>query len=223
MQRYNPSEKRGEQQRQKLVKLLQESPKSTKELCKLMNFGRPNLMKHLERLQKEKRVYVHGHIAQWGRPAAIYAAGNLPDVEYVPQSRPGHRPSKAQRIDQILTLLSTRGMSSKQIGAAIFVSPAHVLKFLRVLRDPACRQIHIAKWRHPQESGFTSGGDWTPVYRAGDKPDAPKPRRESSSERHRRLSQNSEYREARNKERVLRYRVERTRNKPQGIFAALGL
>jgi hypothetical protein len=103
-----------------------------------------------------------------------------------------------------------------------------VIKYIRKLREPGNRQLYIAKWLHPREVDpeSTNGGDWAPAYAVGTQPDAPKPPRETSKERHARMHKDREYRRARNAARRERYQRDRivkqhTKSGPQPWFAAL--
>lgn len=80
-------------------------------------------------------------------------------------------PASVQRIERILSALSERPMTMADLCESSHISASWCRVYVQHLRKNG--QIHISGWvRHAQQ------GDRMyprPLYRAGDKPDAPKP------------------------------------------------
>lgn len=223
MPRVNRQKEMGLQREQQIIASLRESPKTNAQLCDATGLRRASIALYLVRLHAEpKRAYIMGHEMRSGSPAPIWAAGDNPDAEYVPQSRPMPKTSAEERIQQVLSLLTSRRMTTRQLANKMHVTQATAGRYVTKLRRDG--KVYVYRWIAPYKAyPGTRAATWIPVYAVGDKPDVPMPAQESSSSRHARLHTSVEYREDRNKKRRLRYVVEKTRKKPNTIFAALGL
>lgn len=224
----NRQRQHGRLQEQRIITSLQQKTKTTQQLADALGMCRSNVAIYLERMRRApRRVFICDYEERTGRPAPIYAAGDKPDVEYAPLSRPTPKTSAAERLSQALRLLAEKPRTLRELGPAMNMVPGAAGKHVRTLRTSKPKQVFIESWRHPSEvSPDGTGGDWAPVYAAGDKPDAPKPPRETGKARHARLHKKKEYRDARNKARRARYQVEKvvkkhTKAGPQPWFAAL--
>jgi hypothetical protein len=198
-------------QEARIIASLAEKPKTVEQLAEEMHLCPSGVALYLKRMRTAHQVYVCDHEKRNGSPAKIWAAGNRPDAEYVPQSRPMPKTSAEERRAQVLELLAEKPRTIRELGPAMHLVSEAAGKYVRALRQPGNRQLHIAKWLHPREVDPTStkGGDWAPVYAVGAKPDAPKPERETSRTRHARMQKDREYRRARNAARRLRYQQDK--------------
>lgn len=224
MPRANSQKEIGLMREQQILSSLRESPKTNAQLCEATGLRRASIALYLVRLHAEpKRAYISGHIMRsHGSPAPVWSAGDKPDVEYVPQSYPMPKTSAAERREQVLSLLTSRHMSMRQLADKMYVTPATAGRYVTKLRRNG--EVYVCRWIAPYNAyPGTRAATWVPVYAVGNKPDVPMPKQESSSARHARLHAHEGYREERNKKRRLRYQVEKTRKKPNTIFAALGL
>lgn len=186
---------------------------------------------HIAALRRSpKQIYICGHDGKAGKPvhggcpAPIWTAGSKPDAEFVPLRSPSPKITSYQRQEQIIAILKRGPRTTAQLSEVMHIVRAKVNDHLRKLRVDGNKRIYIKHWNHPALVARPgTGGDWAPVYAIGDKPDAPKPKKETSKDRHRRLMQDPVYREDRKKGARKRYQITKLRKKPQGIFAALGL
>jgi hypothetical protein len=211
-------------QERRIVESLEAGAKTMHQLCAALGLKGGAISGYLRHLrQAPRRVYVCGHEPRHGRAASIFAAGDKPDVEFVPLARPAPKVSAAQRRQQVLELLVEKPRSRAELAECMHLVTEAAGRYVTELRRPECRQLYIVDWRHPSELHQSNlGGDWTPVYAVGTKPDKKKPV-EGRRARHARLQKDPEYRHARNVKRRARYAVEKHTKKKQGIFAALGL
>lgn len=206
----------------RIVAHLQQGPESADRMCAALGLLYSNLWRYIKRLRAEKRIHISGWEPRQGRPAPIYSAGDRPDVEFVPLRRPVPKISAAQRRVKIIELLTTKPRTSMKLAEAMHVGRDGVLRYLTEMRRE--RAVYVARWQHPNKTrGAGLGGRWSPVYAVGNKPDAPMPPKETSKQRHDRLSKDSAYVARCVRKRKARHTVERHLKKPQGIFAALGL
>lgn len=220
-------------QEARIISSLNKAPKTVEALAAELGRCPSGVSLYLKRMRAEGRLYVSGHIPSLGAfagcPAKIWSVGNRPDVEYVPLRRPTPKTSAQERRDTVLRLLAEQPRTVRALAAAMHIVYETAGRYVGQLRKQERRQVYIAKWSHPREISpeSTKGGDWTPVYAVGKKPDAPKPKRETSKERHARLSKSRAYRKARNAARRDRYnnvdRVLRQHKKqgPQSWASAL--
>jgi hypothetical protein len=220
----NVLRERGIQQRTLIIESLTAAPKTITQLCAALGMGQKNARRYLDRLRTAPRqVFICGHEQRHGRPAPIFAAGDKPDVEYVPLSCPAPKVSAVARRQQVLKLLTERPRTRHELAKCMHMVTHAAGRYVTELRRPDNRQLYIIDWRHPSEvHGGTSGGDWTPVYAVGVKKDKRKPV-EGKAARHARLQKSPAYREDRNIKRRTRYVLQKVTKKKQGIFAALGL
>lgn len=220
---------KGVETNEKILALISARPMSVMQLAEALEMSKAGIANRLVELHAQpRRAHISGFLAKkgnQGRETPVWSAGNLHDVEYVPQSCRSKRVTRDQKREKILQLLKHTPRSVAQLAELIFVVRGTAGGYITRLRKEKVRRIYIIRWDPPIKStGAGRGGDWAPVYAFGSLEDAPKPSRESSSARHARLMRNESYREQRNKERVDRYhQVEKYRKKPNTIFGALGL
>lgn len=74
--------------------------------------------------------------------------------------------SERQRV-RILALIAQEPMSAAEIGEAIFMSTAGILKYMRALRNEVPRRAYISSYV------INGCGRPTPMYSAGSQPDVP--------------------------------------------------
>lgn len=213
-----------------ILDALRAKPMTTQQIADAIGASNSSVAIYLRRLLESvpAKVYVSRYEPNLGkyagRPAPIYSAGNKKSVEFVPLSCPVPKISSAERRAKILELLEAQPMTVNQLAVKMFIVRGTVSKHMTALRNAAERQVYIKSWDHPSKVAEEGkGGDWAPVYAVGDKKDKPKPKQETPSQRHKRLSKDQSYVLQRRLKRRLRYNVEKLRGKPQGIFAALGL
>lgn len=223
MPRVNRQKEIGLLRERQIIASLYNSPKTNAKLCAAVGLGRASVALYLVRLHDEPRqAYIIGHEMRNGSPAPVWAAGDSPDVEYVPQSRPTPKTSAEERIQQVLSLLTSRRMTMRQLASKMYVTQATAGRYVTKLRRDG--KVYVYRWIAPYNAyPGTRAATWIPVYAVGDNLDMPMPKQESSSARHARLHAHEGYRDERNEKRRLRYQVEKTRKKPNTIFAALGL
>jgi DNA-binding transcriptional ArsR family regulator len=216
----------GARYRQAILDLLKEGPKTRQQIMATLGMASASVSSHLRKLHQEpKQAFICDHIPNnQGMPAAVWALGDKPDVEYVPQSRPGKKISAEERRQQVLAKLREKPRSAKELAKVIYLSKKAAGIYITQLRAPENRQLFILKFLPP---GVANPGlrasSWVPVYAVGNKPDAPAPKKETSSARHARLSKSEKYREAERRRGRLYTLIKKTRKNPRGIFSALGL
>lgn len=222
------SHARGEAKSRLIIDTLRRQPMTLHQLAEVLKISESGAKLQLNKLRAEpRRVYISGHNpppARRGQAAPVYSVGNRPDVEYVRINIPGRKTTSAERRQQILDLLTERPRTMADLSEAMHIVREAVGRHMRVLRTQTPRLVYIRCWQHPSKIAASgTGGDWAPVYAAGVKPDKKKPKRETPSERHHRLSLDDAYKAERRKKRVAKYQIEKTRKKPHGPFAALGI
>jgi len=215
---------RAQSQEQRILEALTDRVQTMDQLIETIGLKRAAISGYLRHLRQEpRRVYVCGHEPRLGRAASIFAVGDKPDVEFVPLARPAPKKSAAERRQQVLDLLAEKPRTRAELAQCMHLVTEGAGRYVTALRRPENRQLYIIDWRHPSEvHQSNAGGDWTPVYAVGTKPDKRKPV-EGKRARHARLQKDPEYRHARNVKRRARYAIEKHTKKKQGIFAALGL
>lgn len=219
------SQEMGRQKDRELVDMLRRQPMTISEIAKIVGLTVSAVTYRVTRLRdtKPKRVYIKEFRSNCGiyagRPAPVYAAGFLPDVEFVPLRRPTPKTSGAQRCEQIIAMLLSGPKSSMQMAKKIHLSRDAVLRYVTEMRREG--RIYISRWVHPNELCKGRGGSYTPVYAVGNKKDKPKPRKESSAARNARKRKDPEYVEAERKRAAMRRSKLRLCKTPQNIFSAL--
>ncbi len=211
-----------------ILRALYDKPRTIVELAEVLGTVDSNVWAYLNRMRKAtpKLVYISGYVSNTGkyagRPAPVYSAGSKPDVEFVPLNIRGTKTSAAERREQILALLTEKKMTTLQLAAKLHLCGAAVQQHLKHLRDD--KKVYIAKYQHPKvKNPEGRGSSWAPLYAVGSRKDAPRPKKETTSERHARLRKDPEYLAYVNKRRRLRHELAQIRKKPQNIFSALGL
>lgn len=213
----------GQRRAQAILDLLASGPMSRQQLSRALAAASSSIAMHLERLHAAKRIHVCGHIPNhMGMPATLWALGNLPDVEYVPLSRPMPKTSAAERREQVLRALGKKPRTSLQLAESIHVVKKTASVYIAQLRRD--KRLYIVKWiaggtLYPD----SRASSWVPVYGVGNEPDAPTPKRETRAARHARLSKDSAFRQAERQRARVYYLIKRAKKKPQTIFSALGL
>lgn len=196
----------------RILIVLEEKPRTVKQLACALNLSKSGTALYLKRMQiSPRRIYVCGHATpeSHGSPAPIWAAGDRPHVEYVPLARRAPKLSAERRCDRILALLTEKPYTLRQLSQRVHLVPEAVGRYVWILRK--AKKAYIARWLHPREVNpeNRNGGDWAPAFSAGDRPDAPKPKRETSKERHARLQKSKAYREAKAAAQRARYQQEK--------------
>lgn len=217
---------KGMRRDQSIIDELARKPQTTADLAEILGCCASNVSVCIMRLMKEspRRIHISGHksnVGKWaGRPAAIYSAGDAPDVEFVPLNISTRKQSAEDRQNKTIELLKKKRMTSTELSNAMYLTRATILNHLSALKKTG--KVYIAYYRHPKEvNPDCRGGAWSPVYAVGNKEDAPAPKQKTSAERHAEMYQSPAYREQEKKRRRLRYLVEKSRKKPNTIFGAL--
>jgi hypothetical protein len=202
---------KGKLQEERIIASLFVAPKTVEQLASALGKCPSGIALYLKRMRAERRVFICSHEKRNGSPAKIWAVGDRADVEYVPLDRPTPKISAAQRRAQVLRLLKEQPRTIRQLAPLMHTVYETAGRYVGQMRKGANRQIYILTWRHPRETNpnSTYGGDWAPVYAVGNEPDAPKPARETSKERHARAHKDKEYRKARNAQRRTRYQQDK--------------
>jgi hypothetical protein len=203
--------RKGKLQEARIISRLSTKPQTVEQLASALGKCPSGIALYLKRMRAEHRVFVCGHEPRHGSPAKVWAVGDRPDVEYVPIDRPTPKISAAQRREQVIALLTEKPRTIRQLAPAMHVVYETAGRYVGQLHKGPNRQVYIQAWRHPRDLNpeNSRGGDWAPVYAVGDKPDAQKPARESSKERHARMHKDREYRRARNAQRRARYQQDK--------------
>lgn len=222
------SRARGEENARLVIDTLRRKPMTVRQLAEALGKSESGIALHLRNLRDNpRRVHISSYYlapGTQGQPAPVWSVGNRPHAEYVRINIPGRKITSTERREQILALLAEKPRTMAQLAEAVHIVREAVGRHMRQLRDPTNKQVYIVRWKHPSKVAEPgTGGDWAPVYAAGNKPDKKKPKRETSIERHQRLSMDDAYKASRRKKRRAHYQIEKTRVKPNGIFAALGL
>lgn len=222
------SRARGEANARLVIDTLRRKPMTVRQLAEALGKSESGIALHLRKLRDNpRRVHISGHYlapGAQGQPAPIWSVGNRPHAEYVRINIPGRKTTSEERRAQILALLAERPRTAAQLAEVLHIVRECVLRHMQPLRTAENRQVYISRWQHPSKIAKPgTGGDWAPVYAAGNKKDKVKPKRETSIERHQRLSLDEAYKASRRKKRREHHQIEKTRARPQGIFAALGL
>lgn len=213
----------GQRRAQAILDLLASGPMSRQQLSKALAAAGSSIAMHLERLHDDKRIHICGHIPNhMGMPATLWGIGNLPDVEYVPQSRPVPKTSAAERCEQVFQALAQQPRTSQQLAEAIHVVKKTASVYIAQLRRD--KRLYILKWLAPGIAyPDARASSWVPVYAVGNHKDAPTPKRETRAARHARLSKDRDFREAERRRARVDYLVKKAKKKKQNIFSALGL
>lgn len=219
------SKQQGELAKQRILEALTGKRLRVVEIVQATGICRSGIAKHLLALHAEpKQIFICGFDPKTkGRPAPIWTAGNQPDVEFVPNTRPTRKTTAAERRDQVLAELKRKPRCARELADDIHVVTGTVVRYITALRRPENRQLFIIRWNHPSKVCKTGeGGDWAPVYAVGTREDVPKPT-ETPSERHHRLMKDDAYREQRRSARRVYYQLEKARKRPNNWASALGL
>lgn len=226
MRRGENMQAKGILRKQVILDLLKTGPKTRKQIVDALGAGSSSISAHLVQLHEApKRIYVCGHEPNHqGMPAKVWALGDKPDVEYVPNERPAAKTSAEERRQQVLTLLREQPRSAQQLVGAIHVVKKTISIYIAQLRDPENRKLFIVKWLPAGEAyPDKRASAWVPVYAVGSKPDAPMPAPETKAARYARMKLSKEFCEGERRRAKIYYTVKKARKKPQGIFAALGI
>jgi hypothetical protein len=226
MSRGSYHKKIGEARAQQLVDALSAKPMTVEQLAAELGMCVSSIAIYVARLRTEpKRIYVSGYARRTsGMPAVIWSAGAQPDVEFVPLSMPTRKTSAAERIEQVLALLTESPRTLRELGDAMHMVRRAAGRYLTILRNQDDKRVYIKAWLHPSV-GFPGqrAGAWAPVYAVGSKPDKPMPAKETSAQRHARRYKRPEIREAEALRRKRDYILKKARSKPTTWLTALGI
>lgn len=161
---------RGLRNEARITALLTGQQLSNQQIADTLSMCRDSAIIYTRRLRDctPKRIYLSGWLhAPKGKPAPLFTAGDLPDLEYVPTRKRKLHDRVQVQIKRITAALA-KPKTAIQLAEAISRSLSRTHKYLTMLRDD--RKVYIADWQHPGKRG-----DLAPIYALGKLPDVPKP------------------------------------------------
>lgn len=204
----------------RILDILASEPMTLRQLADKLGLSLDSLYIYRNRLSSApKRIYVSGYSDTGARPAPLYAAGDLPDVEYVPARKPKlAEDRKTKQRNRLLELLKNDGeQTAEQAGIRLSLSTSRARFYINELRTSSLKQAYIKRWQHPGKRG-----DLAPVYALGNRPDAPKPRTTRAQRYKQEKSDQDKYDHILDQRRT-RYALKRASSKPRSWAYALGL
>lgn len=165
---------RTDRQVKRILDALTGRPMTTVELAAHLNLSVSGVLYCMRPMREVPRqIHVADHITPAhgrGRPAPVYAVGDLPDVEFVaaPKVKPEKKPERIglQRARALEALAEP--MTACQLGAKLFVTHSRARFYIRELR--LAKQAYICGWEPA-----AGQGDIAPIYALGSKRDKKKP------------------------------------------------
>lgn len=174
----NASVGRGQRNEDRVTALLVDAQLSNQQIADALHMSRDSAIIYTKRLRActPKRIYLSGWLhAPKGKPAPLFTAGDLPDVEYL-ASRKRKLPNRVEvQIARIKTALA-EPKTANQLAVAISRCISRTHKYLQMLR--ADKLVYIMDHAAPD-----GRGDQAPIYALGSLPDAVK-HRQTRSERY---------------------------------------
>jgi hypothetical protein len=169
---------RGQRNDARVTALLADNQLSNQQIADALHMSRDSAIIYTRRLRDctPKRIYLSGWLhAPKGKPAPMFTAGDLPDVEYV-TTRKRKLPDRVQvQIERVKAALA-EPMTANQLAVAISRCISRTHKYLRMLRDD--KLVYVMDHAAPD-----GRGDQAPIYALGNLPDAVK-HRQTRAERH---------------------------------------
>lgn len=205
----------------RILAALAVEPLCNRGLAEVIGMGRTGAAKYTERLRAEKRIHICGHTQPLtgGYPRPLYAPGDKPDAVYepkVPKSPKITFDRRAKRIERIVAAM-TKPATSRQIAEACYMDVATVHEYFAIMRESGTH-LHIRRWTQ-----YGKRNAWVPVYALGKRENAPRPATQTRAERYQQYRADPEVVERINANRRHRRRLDGLKQKPAGIFAALGV
>lgn len=214
----NYQKERGERQKHRILALVAAQPMSARELADAVHLTLTGVLIHTKQMMRETprrlRIAAYRPTAA-GKPTPLYGAGSEPDAIYE-RKRKDKQPDRVEaRMAQLVQVLEDGPGTAEQLGMRMNLSTARAREYVRRLR--AMGWAHISDWVAP-----VGRGDLAPCYALGAKKDKPKPR-QTRADRYRKERQDPEkYEHILAQRRHLHQRA-KLRQKPNGIFGALGI
>lgn len=166
-----------ERQTARILKAITTEALTNQQLAARLHMSIDSTRRFLHDLMDEKprRLHISKYVNASNRKAlACYIAGAGKDAKYVPvRKRPANDPRRAaadRKRAEVLRLLALP-QTSDQLAARTGISGSYVDMLLREHRQATPKRVYIKAWLPPLVRG-----SHTPVYAAGDKPDAPRVR-----------------------------------------------
>ena len=174
----NSSVGRGQRNETRVAALLVDNQLSNQQIADALHMSRDSAIIYTRRLRARtpKRVYLSGwRNAPKGKPAPLFTAGDLPDVEYV-TTRKRKLPDRVQLQRARIKVALAEPKTANQLAVAISRSISRTHKYLQMLRADGL--VYILDHAAPD-----GRGDQAPIYALGNLPDAVK-HRQTRAERH---------------------------------------
>jgi predicted ArsR family transcriptional regulator len=167
---------RGERQMLRILDVVTKSPSTARQLAGRLSISGSAILIYTKRMRTAHRLHISDHIhSGGGRPAPIYAAGDLPDVEFVPRRKPKVRDRKTVQRERVIKAFHEPA-TAEQVASSMNLTASRARFYIKELRDQ--KKLYIKEWRSP-----LGRGDLTPVYALGNRPDKPK-KRQTRAERY---------------------------------------
>jgi hypothetical protein len=149
--------------------LLVDKQLSNQQIADALHMSRDSAHIYTRRLRDctPKRIYLCGWLhAPKGKPAPLFTAGDLPDVEYA-STRKSKQPNRAIAQIERIKIALAEPKTANQLAVAIFRCNSQTHKYLRMLRD---EKLVYIKGLAPLDGR----GEQAPIYALGNLPDAVK-------------------------------------------------
>jgi predicted ArsR family transcriptional regulator len=208
-------------QRGRILAAIENEALTAGQLAERLHLTRDGINIHLKAMKeaRPKLIYVAGHLynPEGGRPAPQYRPGNAKDAEYV-KTRAAVRQGRPQVVDvtteRVIELLSRTPMTAHELGAALSLTSSRARWYISQLRAESPKRVHVKRY----QANFASYP--SPVYAAGDKPDAVY-QCKTRKELYREAMRDPDRRERVLRKGRLRHMIATMRKKPVSWFAAL--
>lgn len=212
------------EQQRRILESMNGSKMGHIEVGEAMGFSRTAAQKYMLRMNKgtPKLIYIceYEQPSTGGNPRAIFAVGDLPDVEYQPQyvkKSPRPVPRKIEQQARVIAALA-KPMTGQEVANTIHLCNEQVMIYIKILRESTPKQVFIKGYQKAKHRG-----PWSPIYALGDKPDAPAPKEQTRAERYKKERNDPEFVEREKKRRQHSRMIEKLKKSPVSWAAALGL
>lgn len=192
----------------RILAIIRERPQTSAEIASTIGLKKSMVNLYLRRLNRvvPRRVYIIDHAPVIrGAPGSIWAEGDKPNKEYTPQERRVGKITQEERNQSVINALSSGPMTAKELSEKLHVVTRTIHVYVKRLRECEPKRVYICRYSHVRERDpdSTTGGEWAPVYAVGWQADAPKPKKETSAERHARLMKTPGYKKKRREQRKM--------------------
>lgn len=207
--------KHGEWQRQRLLTALGDQALSAEEIGNLIHLCKESALGHLKYMRNEtpKRIYIKSYrFNSRSKPTPLYAAGSAPDVEYTAGF--GKESVHQIQLSKLVAELEKNPRTNREIAEIFCLSVSGARNLLVELKEMGW--CHIGSWSPAVNRNSA------PVFHFGPGKDK-KRTKKTRAQYWKEEKADKDLHEIRLARRRSKSAVSKIANKPQGIFAALGI